>query len=147
VILVENHARLLEIELIVRPCVPRKLSDPFEICANHLRFHRLAARSLETAELTLDFGAGKFRKLELRELVTQLGDFLRGILFAKLLLNRLELFAQEHLPLALAELFLNLRLDLLLRLEHSDLTLDVHEHTAESLLDTQCLEQRLLLGD
>ena len=69
------------------------------------------------------------------------------IVVAELLLDRLHLLAQVHLALALAQLFLDLRLDLFLRLEHADLPLDVHEHAAQPLLDAQRLEQPLLLGD
>ena len=80
------------------------------------------------------------------ELLAQLGDLLRLVVVAELFLDRLHLLAQVHLALALAQLFLDLRLDLFLHLEHADLLLDVHEHAAEPLLDAQRLEQALLLG-
>ena len=73
-------------------------------------------------------------------------DFLRGIVVAQFLLDGLHLLAQEHLALALAQLLLDLRLDLLLHLDHADLLLHVHEHAAQPLLDAQDLEQPLLLG-
>ena len=81
------------------------------------------------------------------ELLAQLGDLLALVVVAELLLDRLHLLAQVHLALALAELFLDLRLDLLLRLEQADLPLHVHEHAAQPLLDAERLEQALLLGD
>ena len=73
-------------------------------------------------------------------------DLLALVVVAELLLDRLHLLAQVHLALALAQLLLDLRLDLLLRLEHADLPLHVHEHAAQPLLDAQGLEQPLLLG-
>ena len=87
-----------------------------------------------------------FRQLELVELLAKLVDLLRLVVVAELFLNRLHLLAQVHLALALAQLFLDLRLDLFLHLEHADLLLDVHEHAAEPLFDAQRLEQSLLLG-
>ena len=69
------------------------------------------------------------------------------VVVAELFLDRLHLLAQVHLALPLAQLFLDLRLDLLLHLEHADLPLDVHEHAAQALLDAQRLEQPLFLGD
>ena len=50
----------------------------------------------------------------------------RLVALAELLLDRLELLAQEHLALAVAELLLDLALDVLLRVEHVDLALHVH---------------------
>ncbi len=81
------------------------------------------------------------------ELLAQLRDLLALVVVAELLLDRLHLLAQVHLALPLAQLLLDLRLDLFLRLEHADLPLDVDEHAAEPLLDAQRLEQALLLGD
>ena len=145
-ILVEHCLRVREVEVVVGPLVPRQLGDPLEVRANDLRFHRLAARALEAAELALDFRARLLRQLELVELLAKLADLLRLVVVAELFLDRLHLLAQVHLALPLAQLFLDLRLDLLLRLEHADLALDVHEHAAQPLLDAQRLEQALLFG-
>ena len=69
------------------------------------------------------------------------------VVLAQLALDGLDLLAEEHLPLPLAQLFLDLRLDVFLRVQHADLALDVHQHPAEPLLDAQRLEQHLpLLG-
>ena len=61
----------------------------------------------------------------------------------QLLVNRLELLAQVHLALALAQLFLNLRLDVFLCVGHGDLALDVHQHAPQPVFHGQRLEQRL----
>ena len=81
------------------------------------------------------------------EFLAQLADLLGLIVVAELFLDRLHLLAQEHLALALAELFLDLRLDLVLRLEQRDLALHVHQHAAEPLLHGKRFEQPLLFGD
>ena len=67
------------------------------------------------------------------------------VVLAQLLLDRLELLAQEHLALPLAQLLLDLRLDVLLRLEHADLALHVDQHAAEPLLD-QSVSSRTCLS-
>ena len=66
--------------------------------------------------------------------------------FTQLAPNRLELLAEEHLPLTLAQLFLNLGLDVFLGVEHADLPLHVHQHAPQPLLDAQRLKQYLPLA-
>ena len=61
-------------------------------------------------------------------------------------MNRLELLAQEHLALPLAQFLLDLRLDVFLRFEQADLALHVHQHAAQTLFHRERLEQSLLLG-
>ena len=84
-----------------------------------------------------------FGSSSLFELLAKLADFLGLVVVAELFLNRLHLLAQEHLALALAELFLHLRFDLVLRLEQRDLALHVHEHAAQALLNRKRFEQSL----
>jgi len=84
------------------------------------------------------------RQLKPGELLAQLLDLARLVVLPELLLDRLHLFAEEHLPLPLAQLFLNLRLDLVLGLKHADLTLNVDQHAPEPVLDPQGLQKRLL---
>ena len=62
-------------------------------------------------------------------------------------MDRLELLAQIHLSLTLAQLLLDLRLDVFLGLEQSNLPLHVHEDAAKSLFDAQSLQQSLFLGN
>jgi hypothetical protein len=102
---------------------------------DHLRFHRLATGALETAKLTLHFGACFLGQFELGQLLAKFGDFLRLVVVAEFFLDGLELFAQEHLTLTLAQFLLDLRLDVFLRFQQADLALHVHEHATEPLLD------------
>ncbi len=76
----------------------------------------------------------------------ELLDLAPVVSLAQLLADRLELLAQQHLALALAQLLLHLRLDLLLRIEHVDLALDVHQEAPQPLLHRHGLEQRLAVG-
>ena len=47
--------------------------------------------------------------------------------------------------MALAQLLLYLRLDVLLCVQHRDLPLHVHQHPAQPVFDGECLEQLLAL--
>src|SRR3989442_14738512 len=87
-------------------------------------------------------GFGELERLEPLPQVLHLGPF---VPFAELLADRFHLLPQEHLALALAQLFLDLGLDVLLRVEHADLPLDVNEDTPQPILYGQRLEQPLAL--
>jgi hypothetical protein len=146
VVLLEDRRGTIEIELVIRTLAPRKLRDPLQVGANHLGFHGLATGALKAAQLALDLDPGLFGEVQLGQLLAQLLDFAGLVVVAELFLDRLHLLAQEHLALPLAQFLLDLRLDLLLRLEHADLPLHVNEHAPQPLLDTQRLEQALFLG-
>jgi len=81
-----------------------------------------------------------------REPFAQLLDLAPLVFLAELLADRLHLLPQEHLALPLAQLLLDLRLDVLLGVEHADLALHVHQHAPQPLFDRQGLEQGLALG-
>src|SRR2546422_5002325 len=66
-------------------------------------------------------------------------------LVAQLLADRLQLLAQQHLALPLAQLLLDLRLDLLLSVEDADLALHLNEHAPRSEEHTSELQSRLHL--
>src|SRR3989475_7157539 len=114
--------------------------------ADHMMFHRIAIRPLQAVDLAFDIlacGLGDLERLEPLPQVLHLGPF---VPFAELLADRLHLLPQEHLALALAQLFLDLGLDVLLRVEHADLPLDVRSEEYTSELQSQSnLVCRLLL--
>ena len=110
------------------------------------RLHRLPADPGEPVELAVHFLPGLGRQVERLELLPQLLQIVPLVALAQLALDGLELLAEEHLPLPLAQLLLDLGLDVLLGIEHADLALHVHQHPAEPLLDAERLEQRLPLG-
>ena len=67
------------------------------------------------------------------------------VALAELLLDRLQLLAEEVLALALLQLGLHLRLDLRAELEHLQLAVQDQRDLAQPLLDVGQLEQLLLL--
>ena len=85
-------------------------------------------------------------KLERLEPLAQLVDLrLLGVALAELVLDRLQLLAQEELALALLHLRLDLRLDLRPELQNLELAVQDRRDLAQPLLDVHELEQPLLL--
>ena len=144
-VLVEDPLGLGQVEVLLAPVVPGQLRDVLEERADDLGLHGLAADAGQPAELPVHFLARLGRQLERGELLLQLLQVVPLVVLAQLALDGLELLAQEHLPLPLAQLLLDLGLDVLLGVEHADLALDVHQHPAEPLLDAERLEQHLPL--
>ena len=146
VILVEHLARVLEVEVVLGRLVPRQRGDPLEIAAHHPVLRHRGLQALESRELAVGLLAHLLGKLGRVELLAQLGDLrLHLVGLAKLLLDGLELLAQEVLALALVELGLDLRLDLRADRHHLELARQDLRQPAQPLADVDLLEQRLLL--
>ena len=145
VVLVEDPLRLGQIEVLRAARVPGQLDDVLEEGPDDLGLHRLAPDPRQPAELAVHFLPHFGGELERGELLLQVAQIVALVVLAQLALDRLELLAEEHLPLPLAQLLLDLRLDVFLRVQHADLPLDVHQHPAEPLLDAQGLQQHLPL--
>ncbi len=145
-VLLEDALGFGQIDLVFRALVPGQLGDQLEIRTHHLVFRGLRVRAPQSAQLALDLGPGFGRKLEGVQALLQLLDLGAFVLFTQLFLNRLHLFAQHHLALLLAQLFLHLLLDLLLRLEAHEIALHADEHAAHALGHGKQLEQLLLLA-
>ena len=147
VVLVEDPLRLDDVEVLLAPRRPRQLRHELEVAPHDLGFHRLAREALELLPLPVDLLADLLGQDERVELLLEAVQVVAVVLaLSQLLLDRLQLLAEEHLALAVAELLLDLRLDLLLRVEDVDLPLDVHERPPDPVLDGQRLEQELPLG-
>ena len=97
-------------------------------------------------ELAVDLRADALGQLERRELPAQLVDLRLGrVLLAELVLDRLELLAQDPLALALLHLGVDLALDL--RADRDDVELAGEDlgQAAQAAGDVDLLEQRLAL--
>src|SRR6059036_3384160 len=145
VILLEDLRRPLQVERLLRPLVPGQFGHRLEVRADYLGLHRVPVRPLQPSELAVDFLARGFGELERLEPLPQVLDLGPFVPFAELLLDRLHLLPQEHLALALAQLFLDLGLNVLLGVEHADLPLDMNEDASQPLFHRQRLEQPLAL--
>ena len=146
-VFIQHLGGVLQLELIVGAGVPGKLGDPLEIGADDLGLHRLPPGPFQAAELALHLDACLPGKIQLVELLAKLVDLAVLIVVPQFLLDRPHLLAEEHLALPLTQLFLDLRLDLGLRLQHPDLSLDMDQDSPQPLLDAQGLQQGLLLAD
>ena len=146
VVLVEHLARVLEVEVVLGRLVPGQRDDPLEVGADHAVLGRRGRQALEPRELAVGLLAhllGKLGRVELLAQLVDLGLHLVGL--AELLLDRLELLAQEVLALALVELGLDLRLDLRAERDHLELAGEDLREPAQALADVDLLEQLLLL--
>ena len=146
-VFIQDLGRVVQLELIIGAGVPGKLGDPLEIGADDLGLHGLSPGAFQAAELALHLDACLPGKIELVELLAKLVDLAVLIVIPQFLLDRPHLLAEEHLALPFTQLFLDLRLDLGLRLQHSDLSLDMNQDPPQPFLDAQGFEQGLLLAD
>ena len=120
-VLVEDAARLLEVDRLLGRELPGQLDQPVEIGADHAVFGRGLGHPLEPAELAPRLLLDLLRHLGLGDRLAQLGDLvLLAVGVAQLLLDRRHLLAEEHLALALVERGAGLLADLLRQPEHLD---------------------------
>ena len=148
VVLVEDLPRALEVEVVLGLLRPGQRDDPVEIRADDAVLGRRRRQLLEPRELALG-GLERVLGQVLRlDLPAQLGDFRLVLVdLAELLLDRLQLLAEEELALALVDLARDLRLDLRAELRHLELAVQDPGDRAQALLDVDDLEQLLpLLG-
>ncbi len=145
VVALEDLGRGLEVETARGELGPRQVRYRFQVGANNLRLSRLAGDSLQPPELAVDLLACLLGKLECFQTFAEFLDFLRVDVLAELLVDGLQLLAEKHLPLPLAQLLLHLAANLLLCLEDADLPLEVHEELSKPVLHRESLEKLLLL--
>ena len=143
VVLVEDLLRAQEVQLLLAALAPGQLADGLQVGADHLRLHGLAAQPGQALVLPLRFLAGVRGQLEVIELLAQLVQALAVILVAQLFLDGAQLLAQDDLALAVAELLLDLVLDLGLGVEDGDLALHMNQRPAQALLHGEGLQQLL----
>ena len=113
VVVVEDLARVLQIQVVLGLLVPGQRGDPLEVRANHPVLGHRRLQASEAGELALHLlvhDLGQLDRIQLPPQLAYLGLDLVGL--AELLLDRLELLAQEVLTLSLVELGLDLGLDL-----------------------------------
>jgi len=111
---VENAACLGDVYRLSRLDRPGELDQPFKVSARHRIFAGGLRHPLEPGEFALGVLLDLRRHLGFGDLLAELGDLLSlGVLaFAELLLNRLDLLAQQKFTLAVVDLALGLLADL-----------------------------------
>ena len=100
VVLVEHLARVREVEVVLGRRAPRQRRDPLQPAADDAVLGGGLRQALQPRELAVDLRADLLGQLDLGELLAQLVDLRLGrVALAELLLDRLELLAQEVLAL------------------------------------------------
>ena len=147
VVLVEDGARVLEVEVVLGRLVPRKREDPLEIPADDAVLGCGGRKLGEPVELAAGCAVGLLGKMRLLDLAAELRYLgLLLVAFAELVLDRLELLAEEVLALRVLHLRLHLGLDLRAELEHLELAVQDDGELPQACLDGRLLEELLLLG-
>ena len=124
VVLVEDLARVGEVEVVLGGLRPGQREDPVDVGANDAVLGRGGGEALEPGQLAVDGLPRVLGQAGRLDPLTQLADLcLLGVALAELLLDRLHLLAQEELALALLHLRLDLRLDLGAELEDLELAI------------------------
>jgi hypothetical protein len=145
VLVVHDRLGLLEIDDLVGLLRPRQRDDPIEIGARDRVFRGGWRHFREPIELAQRLFLDCLRQAGRFELGAQLFDLARLIVaFAELLLDRLELLAQEVITLVLADLRLHLALDLRTELEHFELLDQQAVEEVEARADVERLQHFLL---
>ncbi|MGY4266688.1 hypothetical protein ACVJF2_005258 [Bradyrhizobium sp. USDA 4519] len=128
-VLVEDLARLRDVDRLLLRNAPGQIDQPVEIAAHHAGFGRCLRHPLVAAQFLLRLAFGLRRHLGLDDRLGQLGDF-RGlaVTFAELALDRRHLLAQDRLALPLVEHGLGLLPDLLAQPQHLDTFGEVTRH-------------------
>src|SRR5690606_9035717 len=145
VILVEDLARLRDIDALRVELRPRQRDEPVEIRPDHRALGRGLRHRLEAPQLLHRLLVRLFRHPGLLDRLAQLLDLGVLVVLAELALDRAHLLAQQVLPLALLELFLRLLADLARQLQHLDAVREVVRDLLEPLADVESLEDLLLL--
>ena len=145
---IQDLLRVVDVDLILRRDAPRQFADDLEIGADHTIFRRGRRNSFQPRQLARRLFHHRLGRIGRLQLFTQL-IHLGGrplVRFSQLLANRLELLLQIKPPLALVDVLGDLLLNLGLKLQNVELRRQPRSHHAQSLLDIQLLQHRLLLG-
>ena len=141
---VEDGLRLRQVDHFVGALVPRQRDQPVEIGARHCVLGGRDRHLREPVELPQRLLLDSFRHAHGFDLLGQLLDFLRLVVaFSELLLNGLQLFAEEVIALVLADFGLHLRLNLRSELEHFELLDEDAVQVVHPCADVERLEDVL----
>ena len=145
VVLVEHAARLDRIDAILGRDAPRELEQHVHVRAHHLVLGRRAVHAREPIEFPGGDRVDGLGQVRLFDPIPELLDLV-GLPFAELLLDRLQLLAQEVLALRVRHLLLGLRLDAAFHLEQRNLPGERLRDDLELRQQIVGLEQPLLVG-
>jgi hypothetical protein len=144
---IEDAARFGDLDRLVGWIGPGKLDQPAQVRAHHRVLGRGLRHLLEAPQLLARLLLDLLGHVRLVDLLGKLLHLRRvAFAFAQLLLDRLELLAQQHFALALLEPTLRLLADLARQAQHLDAAHHELQHGVQTLAHVQRLEDVLLLG-
>ncbi len=147
-VLVEHLARVGEVEAVLAGETPRQAGQPVEVGAGDRRFRRVRVAALEALDLAVELLTRGVGQAALVGLLPPAGDLLGQVVaLAELLLDGLELLAQEVLALRLVHLVARLRGDLLLHGEQLHLAPQHVGDLAQARHRVELLEHHLRVGE
>ena len=148
-VLVEDRARLLDVELVLGLGGPRQRDEPVEVGARDRVLGRLRRHLAQPVELLVGGLAWPPRACPAASIRLRNSSIscCAVVVLAELLLDRLHLLAQVVLALRLADLVGDLRLDAARDLLQLDLARDDLDELLDAVLDVVPLEQADLLLD
>jgi len=141
---IEDLTRVLRVEALLRALAPGHREQPVEVVPDHGRLGGLVAHPLEPRELPLGLLEHLLGHLGLGDLLAVLLDD-RRLVLAELLADRLELLAEDVLPLLLVHTGLDVLLDPLANLHQREALALELERELEPLADVDGLEELHLL--
>ena len=103
---------LVDVDLGVRPDVPRQVGDELEVVADDVDLGAGPAHALEAPELAVDDLLRVGRKVRPSQTFLQLGEVVAVLAAVELALDRTHVFTKDGLALVLAELLPDLTFDL-----------------------------------
>src|SRR5215469_3094740 len=150
VVLIEDLARVGDIEIVLGRNTPGHSDQPVEVGANHRVLRGFGRNHLQAIEFLVSRLARLGRHLGLFDLLLEFLDFRRTrVAFTQFLLDRLELLAQVVLALVFVQLGLYLGLDLVPKFQQFDFSPEDRDQLFESRAHVERRDQilRLLDGD
>ena len=147
VVAVEDLARLVQIVAVLAELSPGEDGQPVEVVAGDGVLGRVGLQQAQLLQLLVDRLLRlvvEFQLLQPSLVLLDLGG-LPLLLQPQLLLDRLELFLEEELPLLLGDLFLDLLADLGLQPRNLQLLLEQHQHPVDALAHLEGGEDLLQL--
>ena len=134
---IQHPRRLVAVEPVVGAGEPRHVEQPVDVGVADMVLRRSLGNQFQAGELLFHHFGDPFRQGEFAEAAFDFNDVRVAGVFAQLLLDGAQLFAEEELPLRLTHRLMDFVLDLHAEFEH--LQLPVHE-------DRQRLEAGAYVG-
>ena len=147
-VLVEDAAGLRDIDRRLVLSRPGQLDQPFQIGSRHRIFAGGFGHAFESRQLLLGMRLDLLRHAGLFDFLTQFGDLLRlGVVaLAELVLDRLQLFAQQEFALPLVHRLLGAVADLARQAQDFEPVGEQLRDAVEPALDIEGFEEFLFFG-